>query len=59
MYSGYWQAVTEEEARKRMGLFTPEIKRQWKVMPMGALNVDPNFLAMITKLHMEWDILSK
>ena len=40
-------------------LFTPYRKRQWKVMPMGALNAAPIFVAMMMKLQMEWDTLSK
>ena len=35
MESGYWQVVVEEEARKRLALFTPDGERQWKVMPMA------------------------
>ena len=50
MDSGYWQVVAEEEARKRLELFTPEGKRQWKLTPMGALNKAPKFLAMTMKL---------
>ena len=29
------------------------------MIPMGALNSDPNFVAMIMKLQMEWDTLAK
>ena len=50
--SGYWQVLSEEEARKRLALLTLDRKRRWKVMPMGDLNKDPTFLAMITKLQM-------
>ena len=57
--SGYWQVVTEEEAHKILELFTPEVKCQWKMIPMGFLNEAPAFAAMITKLKMELDTLSK
>ena len=57
--SGYWQLVAEEEARERLALFTLDGNRRWKVMPMGPLNAAPTFLAIIMKLKMEWDTLSK
>ena len=47
MYSGYWQVVEEKEAREILAFFTSDIKRQWKVMPMGPLNVDPTFISMM------------
>ena len=46
MDCGYWQVVEEEEARKRLAFFTLE-------MPMGALNADPTFLAMMMNLQVE------
>ena len=42
-----------------MEFFIPNGKRQWKVTPMGALNAAPIFVAMMMKLQMEWDTLSK
>ena len=56
---GYWQLVAEEEARERLALLTPDGKQGWKVMHMGALNVAPTSVAMMMKLHMEWDTLAK
>ena len=50
MDSGYWQIVSEKEARSRLAFFTPEGKKWWKVMPMGALNSASTFIAMMTKL---------
>ena len=47
---GYWKVVAEEEARERLAFFTPDRNRQWKVMPMGALNAAPKFVATIMKL---------
>ena len=56
---GYFQVVSEEEAHERLAFFTPDRKRQWKVMPMGDLNVAPKFVATMMKLYMEWDTLAK
>ena len=42
----------EEEARERLELLTPDGKQQWKVMPIGALNSAPTFVAMMMKLKM-------
>ena len=59
MEVGHWQVVVEEEAHELLEIFTPEQKRRWKVMPMGGLNAAPACVAMMTKLHMEWDTLAK
>ena len=59
MESGYWKVVEEEEARERLALFYPDGKRLRKVMPMGDLNADPSFVAMMMKLQIEWDKLVK
>ena len=42
-----------------MAFSTPDIKRRWKVMPMGDLNAAPTFVEMTMKLQMEWDTLAK
>ena len=59
MYSGYFQVVVEEDARKILASFTPDRKRRWKLMPMGVLNVAPMFVEIMVKLQMEWVILYK
>ena len=59
MDSGYWQVVAEEEAHEILAFLTPDGKRWWKVMHMGALNADPKFVAIMMKLQMEWDTLVK
>ena len=59
MDSKYRQVVTEEEARERLELLNPDGKWKWKVMPIRALNSAPIFVAMMMKLQMEWDTLSK
>ena len=51
--------MAEEEARKILAFFNPYGTRRWKVMTMGPLNEAPTFVAMTTKLRMEWDTLSK
>ena len=57
MGSGYWKLVSENEARKRLTLFTPDGKRWWKVIPMGDLNAAPTFVLNVMKLQMKWDTL--
>ena len=59
MNSGYWKVLAEEQACERLVLFIPVGKRCCKVMPMGALNSYPTFLAIKMKLQMEWDTISK
>ena len=51
--------MVDEEAHKRLSLFPPFRNRQWKVMPMGALNSDSKFEAMMMKLKMEWETLAR
>ena len=57
--SGYWQILAEKEARTRLAFFTPDGKKRWKVMPMGALNSAATFVAMMQKLQQQWDALAK
>jgi hypothetical protein len=57
--SGYWQILAEKEARTRLAFFTPDGKKRWKVMPMGALNSAATFVAMMQKLQQQWDTLAK
>ena len=59
IYSGYWQVVSEEEALKRHAFFTPDVKWQWKMIPIGSLNAAPTFVAMAMKLQIKWYELSK
>ena len=53
MDSGYWQVVAEEEAREIREFFTPDGKSKCKMMTMGALNSDPTFVAMMTKIQIK------
>ena len=57
MYSGYWTVVTEEEAQEILTLFAPDRKRRWKVMPMGEIHADPQFVEIMMKLLLELVIL--
>ena len=61
MDSGYWQVMEEEEEREIMvpTPSPPDEKWRWKVIPMGSLNTATTFVAMMRKLQMEWDTLSK
>ena len=54
MDSGYWQLLAEEEAREILASFALYVNWRWKLIPMGALNADPIFVAIIMKLQMEW-----
>ena len=53
--SGYWQINTEKSSRPKLAFFTPEGKKRWTVMPMGATNAHPVFVALISKFKKEWD----
>ena len=59
MDSGYWQIVAEPEAQARLAFFTPEGKKWWMVMPMGALNLAPIFVVMMLALQQKWDCLAE
>ena len=57
--SGYWQVVAEKEAREKLAFFTPDGKKRWKVMPMGALNSASTFVAMMMELQRQWQALAE
>ena len=50
MDSEYWQIGAEEYAQEKLALFSPDGKIWRKLMPMGALNADPTFVAIMVKL---------
>ena len=52
MDSEYFQVLVEEDARERLAFFTPYGKWLLEVIPMGALNASPTFLAMMINLKM-------
>ena len=51
--------MIEEYNYKILALFALNGKRQCKVIPMGALNAAPTFVAMMMELKMEWYTLAK
>ena len=53
--SGYWQIEAEASSRAKLAFFTPTGKKRWTVMPMGATNAHPVFVALISKFKQEWD----
>ena len=56
--SGYWQIFLEINSRAKLAFFTPNGKKQWTVMPMGALNSSSIFVAMAADLQAAWDTLT-
>jgi hypothetical protein len=57
--SGYWQIETEESSKAKLAFFTPTGKKRWTVMPMGATNAHPVFVALVSKFKKEWDRLAE
>jgi hypothetical protein len=57
--SGYWQIEAEPSSRAKLAFFTPTGKKRWTVMPMGATNAHPVFVALVTKFKAEWDAKAK
>ena len=56
--SGYWQIEAEESARPKLAFFTPSGKKTWTVMPMGATNAHPVFVALVSKMKKECNTLA-
>ena len=57
--SGYWQIEAEPSSRAKLAFFTPTGKKRWTVMPMGATNAHPVFVALVSKFKEEWDAKAK
>jgi hypothetical protein len=57
--SGYWQIEAEPSSRSKLAFFTPNGKKRWTVMPMGATNAHPVFVAFISRLKIEWDKIAE
>jgi len=53
--SGYWQICCEDSSKPKLAFFTPTGKKRWTVMPMGATNAHPVFVALVSKFKKEWD----
>ena len=52
--SGYWQVTVEKQSRDRLAFFTPTGKKHFNAMPMGVLNAQPVFVAMMNTIQAEW-----
>ena len=57
MDSGYWQIAVNEQSRAKLSFYTPEGKKRFTVMPMGATNASAVFTAMMHKFRAEWNEL--
>ena len=57
--SGYWQIKVEASSKAKLAFFTPTGKKRFTVMPMGATNAHPVFVALVSKFKKEWDNLAK
>ena len=56
--SGFWQMLLEKLSRPKLAFFTPNGKKRWTVMPMGALNSSSIFVAMAADLQKTWNALA-
>jgi RNase H-like domain found in reverse transcriptase/Integrase zinc binding domain/Reverse transcriptase (RNA-dependent DNA polymerase) len=57
--SGYWQIEAEPASRSKLAFFTPNGKKRWTVMPMGATNAHPVFVAFVSRMKIQWDKLAE
>jgi hypothetical protein len=55
---GYWQIRLTKASKEKTGFFVPNGKKHWNVMPMGACNSHPAFVAMMAKFQTLWDKLA-
>jgi hypothetical protein len=44
---GYWQVKLDKMSQEKTAFYVPGGKKHWKVMPMGATNAHPFFVAMV------------
>ena len=56
--SGYWQIKVEDSSKAKLAFFTPTGKKRFTVMPMGATNAHPVFVALVCKFQKEWNALA-
>lgn len=54
MCNGYWQTALTESSRAKTAFFILDENKCWNVMPMGATNAQPTFVAMAVALKIEW-----
>ena len=57
--SGYWQILVESSSKAKLAFFTPTGKKRFLVMPMGATNAHPVFVALVSKFKKEWDAMAR
>jgi hypothetical protein len=53
--AGYWQVYMNKSSRQKTAFFTPDGKKRFTVMPMGATNAHPAFVAMVTRFEILWN----
>jgi hypothetical protein len=46
-------------SQEKTAFYVPDGKKHWKVMPMGATNAHPFFVALVERMHFEWNQLAK
>jgi hypothetical protein len=56
---GYWQVQLDKASRDKTAFYTPEGKKHWMVMPMGATNAQPFFIAMVGDMRKAWNALAE
>jgi hypothetical protein len=52
---GYWQVALDKASQDKTAFYTPSGKKHWTVMPMGATNAHPFFIAMINEMQAVWN----
>jgi hypothetical protein len=56
---GYWQVKLDKMSQEKTVFYVTDGKKHWKVMPMGATNAHPFFVAIVERMHFEWKQLAK
>jgi hypothetical protein len=51
----YWQVALDKASQDKTAFYTPSGKKHWTVMPMGATNAHPFFIAMINEMQAVWN----
>ena len=53
--AGYWQVKMNQASKEKTAFFTPDGKKHFNNMPMGATNAHPAFVAMVNKFKEKWN----
>jgi hypothetical protein len=56
--AGYWQVYMHKSSQQKTAFFTPDSKKRFAGMPMGATNAHPAFVAMVTRFEILWNELN-